>query len=351
MYLKQISLLILVIFPTLVLGDCTCDSDATSDKNGEALKLKIGAIASILFSGAVGVSLPLIGRKISFLRPEHHIFFLIKAFAAGVILATGFIHILPDAFDDLTSPCLEENPWGKFPFTGFAAMMSAIVTLMIDSFATGYYKRLHDRSVNKQQVTADAESGEEPHCDHIHVHTHGHAHGSAAAITARGSVNSELIRHRIIAQVLELGIIVHSVIIGISLGASQTPSTIKPLIAALSFHQFFEGMGLGGCISQARLKIQSMAIMAAFFSLTTPVGIAIGIGISSIYNENSPNALIIEGIFNASAAGILIYMSLVDLLAPDFMNPIIQDNLRLQLGVNVSLLLGAGCMSLLAKWA
>lgn len=51
-------------------------------------------------------------------------------------------------------------------------------------------------------------------------------------------------------QVLELGIIVHSVIIGIALGASDTPKTVKPLVAALTFHQFFEGMGLGGCIAQ-----------------------------------------------------------------------------------------------------
>ena len=43
---------------------------------------------------------------------------------------------------------------------------------------------------------------------------------------------------------------VHSVIIGISLGASEEPSTIKPLVVALSFHQMFEGMGLGGCIVQ-----------------------------------------------------------------------------------------------------
>lgn len=51
-------------------------------------------------------------------------------------------------------------------------------------------------------------------------------------------------------QVLELGIVVHSVIIGISLGASENPKTIRPLVAALTFHQFFEGMGLGGCIVQ-----------------------------------------------------------------------------------------------------
>jgi zinc transporter 1/2/3 len=51
-------------------------------------------------------------------------------------------------------------------------------------------------------------------------------------------------------QVLELGILVHSVIIGVSLGTSVRPSTIRPLVGALSFHQFFEGIGLGGCIVQ-----------------------------------------------------------------------------------------------------
>lgn len=94
-----------------------------------------------------------------------------------------------------------------------------------------------------------------------------------------------------------------------------------------------------------------MAIMAAFFSLTTPVGIAIGVGISSVYKENGPTALIVQGVFNSASAGILIYMALVDLLAADFMNPILQSNRRLQLGANISLLLGAGCMSVLAKWA
>ena len=91
--------------------------------------------------------------------------------------------------------------------------------------------------------------------------------------------------------------------------------------------------------------------MGTFFSLTTPLGIAIGIGISSFYNGNSPTALIVEGIFNSASAGILIYMALVDLLAADFMNPRLQTKTRLQVGVNVSLLLGTACMSVLAKWA
>lgn len=102
---------------------------------------------------------------------------------------------------------------------------------------------------------------------------------------------------------------------------------------------------------QAAFKSGSAICMALFFSLTTPVGIAIGIGITNVYDDSSPTALVVQGMLNSVAAGILIYMALVDLLAQDFMNSKVQTNTRLFLGANVSLLLGASVMALLAIWA
>ena len=43
--------------------------------------------------------------------------------------------------------------------------------------------------------------------------------------------------------------------------------------------------------------------MAFIFTITTPVGIAIGIGIQSTYNANSSNALIVQGIFDSVSTG------------------------------------------------
>nr|XP_043629669.1 zinc transporter 1 [Erigeron canadensis] len=342
---------LLVLLPIMVAAQCKVDDgDNNNNNKQESLKYKIAAILTILFAGGIGVGIPQLGKKVEALNPDNDIFFMIKAFAAGVILATGFIHILPDAFEHLSSPCLPHNPWGKFPFAGFVAMICAIGALMLDTFATSFYTKMHFNKQKAKQVV-DVESSDviDDHSGHVHVHAHatdGHAHGSLVS-----AHDLQLVRHRIISQVLELGIIVHSVIIGLSLGASQNISTIKSLLAALSFHQFFEGMGLGGCISQAKYKSISTAIMAIFFSLTTPIGIAVGIGISRNYREDSTTSLIVEGVLNSGSAGILIYMALVDLLAADFMNPRMQNSLRLQLGANVSLLLGAGCMSFLAIWA
>lgn len=54
-----------------------------------------------------------------------------------------------------------------------------------------------------------------------------------------------------VCQVLEMGIALHSVLIGIALGVSNSPCTIRPLLAAITFHQFFEGIALGSCLIQA----------------------------------------------------------------------------------------------------
>ncbi|KAI4294952.1 hypothetical protein MLD38_040765 [Melastoma candidum] len=318
---------IVMVLPPGSMGECTCDPGDLGSNTG-TLNYKIAALLSILVASLVGVCLPMLGKLFPSVSPEKDTFFIVKAFAAGVILATGFIHVLPDAFDKLTSPCLSQNPWGNFPFTGFVAMMAAMGTLMVDTYATSYYTR---RQLGKGAavLVGDEEqvvgAGTELKViGHVHgqaeAHAHGHVHGHGDAHShIHSSGPAELLRHKVISQVLELGIIVHSVIIGMSLGTSGSLSTIKPLMAALTFHQFFEGMGLGGCICQAKFGYRTVAIMAIFFSLTTPVGIAVGIGVSKSYKENSQTALVRNG--------------------------------RLQFWSNVSLLFGAGCMSLLAKWA
>ncbi|GJR65013.1 probable alkaline/neutral invertase D [Tanacetum coccineum] len=64
---------------------------------------------------------------------------------------------------------------------------------------------------------------------------------------------------------------------GLSIGASNNMCTIRSLVAALCFHQFFEGMGLGSCILQADYKMKMKGILVFFFSETTPLRIAFGI--------------------------------------------------------------------------
>ncbi|XP_006654534.1 zinc transporter 5 [Oryza brachyantha] len=332
--------------PELAAAECDCATDTAGQDKAQSLRLKIIAIFCILAGSALGAALPSLGNRFPAIQPETDVFLTVKAFAGGVILATGLVHILPAAFDALNSPCLVGGPWKKFPFAGMFAMVSAIGTLIVDTVATGYFHRTDAK--RKAAAIADEPTGND--LEATDEHSHSHAHGMSVMSVAAAD-EEDLVRHRVISQVLELGVVVHSLIIGMSLGASNFPSTVRPLVPALTFHQFFEGIGLGGCIVQAKFKVRSVVTMALFFSLTTPVGIAIGIAISSVYDANNPRALVVQGILESAAAGILVYMALVDILAEDFMKTKVQSRARLQLAMNLALLLGAGLMSLIAIWA
>ncbi|KAK4776945.1 hypothetical protein SAY86_005633 [Trapa natans] len=102
---------------------------------------------------------------------------------------------------------------------------------------------------------------------------------------------------------------------------------------------------------QAEFSWVKKMVMVFFFSVTTPLGIVIGMGLSRTYGDNSPTALITIGILKAYSAGLLIYMALVDLLAFDFMGPKLQGSVKLQIKSYVTVFLGAGAMSLMAEWA
>ncbi|CAH2034707.1 unnamed protein product [Thlaspi arvense] len=340
--------------------DCKPKSDNTCIDKNKALDLKLIAIFTILITSLIGVCLPFFARSVSAFQPEKSLFLIVKSFASGIILSTGFMHVLPDSFDMLSSPCLNDNPWHKFPFTGFVAMISAVFTLMVDSITTSVFTKSGRRDMRATD-TADVASAETPDQEtgsvQVHVSHHGHGHGHGLHHNLHGDNDKELgshlqlLRYRVIAIVLELGIVVHSIVIGLSVGATNNTCTIKGLIAALCFHQMFEGMGLGGCILQAEYGWGKKAVMAFFFAVTTPFGVALGMALSKTYKENSPDSLITVGLLNASSAGLLIYMALVDLLAADFMGQKMQRSIKLQLKSYAAVLLGAGGMSVMAKWA
>jgi zinc transporter 1/2/3 len=65
------------------------------------------------------------------------------------------------------------------------------------------------------------------------------------------------------AYLLEVGVAIHSVIVGIAFGLAQT--FFSSLLIALLFHQFFEGIALSAIITEARVKNQRLAFFMVGF--------------------------------------------------------------------------------------
>ncbi|KAG1142989.1 hypothetical protein G6F36_015484 [Rhizopus arrhizus] len=75
--------------------------------------------------------------------------------------------------------------------------------------------------------------------------------------------------------ILELGIVMHSIIIGITLSNAGNDEFVTLLIA-LVFHQFFEGVALGTRINDMEIKgWKKPLLMGALYIVMTPIGCAI----------------------------------------------------------------------------
>ena len=115
---------------------------------------------------------------------------------------------------------------------------------------------------------------------------------------------------------------------------------------------------------------------ALLYGITTPIGIAAGLGVRTTYNPGSTTASIVSGILDAFSSGILIYTGLVEvcahfhamrarismlimvvlslqLLAHEFLfnkEMINGSNAKLAYAIGC-LMLGCGIMALLGRWA
>ncbi|KAL3893853.1 MAG: hypothetical protein SGCHY_005603 [Lobulomycetales sp.] len=224
-------------------------------------------------------------------------------FGAGTILATGFIHMMTGAYQNLTHECLPKSV-PEYDWPGLIAMSTILLVHLIEF--------LMHRAL-KGDSACEEKADVEKHHDH-HQHHHHHHHPGAF-------VSEATKMKRISVAILEVGIAAHSVIIGIALGVAAG-SEFVTLLVAICFHQFFEGLALGSTIVSAEYTSGKKAyILGGIYAITTPLGVAIGIAMHSSFSSTNGTGLLVQGIFDAASAGILIYTALVEFLAGTFSSP------------------------------
>ncbi|CAF0982924.1 unnamed protein product [Rotaria sordida] len=344
--------------------DNECMLEHEDIKNSYNLDLHIISIFVLLIVSFLGTCFSIITTRVKRFYINPVIITTGKFFGSGVILGTGFIHMLPPAMELLTSPCLPES-WNVYSaYAGLFAMLAILAMQLIEFIAHERHPPKIDPISNgqneepKMQKQVEMEtsiavvvntpveiSKPKHHHDHDHHHHH-HHHGI--------SLQNDPQTDKISAYLLEFGIALHSVLIGVALGTAS--ESFIALFIALCFHQFFESIALGAQFARLdRLPLRSIILMVIFFVFTTPVGIAIGIGIhSGTYNPNSIAALLVNGILEAISGGILIYVALINLITAEMGANAKEFHLlskKLKLLYFIALYAGVAAMSIIGIWA
>ena len=201
---------------------------------------------------------------------------------------------------------------------------------------------------------------------------HSHSHDSdASSFSCHADEMENYAAQLTSIFILEFGVIFHSLFIGLTLAVAG--EEFKTLYIVLVFHQLFEGLGLGSRLAVVpfpKAKRWTPYLMALAYGLSTPIAIAIGLGVKNTYPPGGQTTLIVNGIFDSISAGILLYTGLVELMAHEFLfsAALRKGKKRRLFGAYGWMVLGAGkhkqpilfkditnlplaLMSLLGKWA
>jgi zinc transporter 1/2/3 len=366
--------------------------------------IHIAGLFVILCGGFLGAFLPVASKHYPWLRIPNMVLQLGRAFGTGVVIATGFVHMMPPALGNLSNSCLPGFFTDTYDSLGAAIALAAALFMQVLEFTGRVYIGHYMQRLKKKRIPASSEEASIPpsttarassdegithaiendasalvlaNAEAKHLSTPEgntyteasltgktrpmgggcHDHFTAAASDeergdAVGALDEAELRNlKLLVIVFEFGVAVHSVVVGLDFGVS-TGQTAVTLFAALIFHQFFEGVALGTTISEAGFDWWLVLLMVISFALETPIGTAIGMGIARAYNPESVASLVTRGVLDGLSAGILIYTGLVDLLTYRFtLNTALHVQPLLWIVLTIAFVwAGAVGMSIIGAW-
>lgn len=380
-----------------------------------SVPLHVGGLFIILAVSFLSCAFALIAKKLPFLRIPAGFFFAVRHFGTGVLIATAFVHLLPTAFISLGNDCLSSFWIDDYDAMPGAIALAAVFFVAVIEMVFQPARQManldtDDRPVAREMTEArpastdsssdDNNAGDEPVRRSTLDMGTGASNSASLGRTlsrigrdpditrAEGQHNDNMPTKRVDEEtvtpttfhcgtggsyggytltpaqkhqkdilqcmMLEVGILFHSIFIGMTLSVS-TGSNFVVLLIAIAFHQTFEGLALGSriaAISWHKGALQPW-LMALAYGCTTPLGQAIGIATHSLYDPDSEFGLILVGTMNAISSGLLVFASLVELLAEDFLSDESWRILRGKKRVVACLLVFAGAfgMSVVGAWA
>jgi zinc transporter 1/2/3 len=229
----------------------------------------LALLAALLSAGFVSGAIPL--RRRDATGPDHaRLHDWGNAFAAGVFLGAGLIHMLPDAAEAWT-----RSGW-DYPLPYVLAAAAIVAMLLVEHVlpADDAHHGLHAPSADRFAALA-----------------HSASHHTAYAIL--------------------IALSIHALLEGIALGVQREVSGALVVFGAILAHKSAAGFALGVSLARSSLPTPRAWGLLTLFAVATPVGILLGATTGAF---ESRIATAIEATFLSLAAGTFIYVATLDIL-------------------------------------
>uniref|UniRef100_A0A182JNI5 Uncharacterized protein n=1 Tax=Anopheles christyi TaxID=43041 RepID=A0A182JNI5_9DIPT len=264
---------------------------------------------------------------------------LLLSFGGGALLSTTFLHLLPEINHSIealvATGALPEPEDLPFPLGEFLLTSGFFMIYLTEELVHWW---MHRRTANARIARAEKSAGGtvipiEGSATMKHDHAHGHSHlpignvtavypvtdvdgtqvvPSAVPVPPPSSANGPL---RGLLIVLALSI--HELFEGLAVGLERSPSAVWLLFGAVASHKFVIAFCVAFELLVASVRFRIAVLYIFVYSVVSPVGIGIGIALSSVSSDTNQTIEVVSVVLQGLASGTLIYVIFFEILAKD----------------------------------
>ncbi|KAK3533954.1 hypothetical protein QTP70_034943 [Hemibagrus guttatus] len=228
---------------------------------------------------------------------------LISCFAGGVFLAACFLDIIPDYLSDISEQLQDRNI--DYPLAEFIMACGFFIVLILERLV----------------LSCNGQGNEEtaPLLPSV-GHSHSHTHRSVNDVESSGHhVHMDLQAHSSFRSfMLFLSLSLHSVFEGLAIGLQATDAKVLEICIAILIHKSIIVFSLSIKLIQSAVPTMWLIIYTLVFSIMSPMGIAIGIGVSEAQLKMG---LLVQAVLEGLAAGTFVYITFLEILPHELNSP------------------------------
>ncbi|XP_060797061.1 zinc transporter ZIP1 [Neoarius graeffei] len=228
---------------------------------------------------------------------------LISCFAGGVFLAACLLDIIPDYLSDISEQLRDINV--DYPVAEFIMACGFFLVLILERLVLSCSRR----------------GGEEtapllPSPGHSHSHAH---HSRNDMESGSHHVHMDMQAHSSFRSfMLFLSLSLHSMFEGLAIGLQTTDTKVMEICIAILVHKSIIVFSLSVKLMQSAIRPIWVIIYILVFSIMSPMGIAVGIGVSEAQLRMGA---FIQAVLEGLAAGTFIYITFLEILPHELNSP------------------------------
>lgn len=280
-----------------------------------ALDMKLGAMALLLSVTLLfGISPLFLVRCTHNPELRRRLLSLTSCFAGGVFLATCLLDLLPDYLDGINKAFDNAGIRLQFPLPEFIMAMGFFLVLILEQILLSF----KPHSSSSPAVFDERRSLLDPSSNSIqstepHHHNH-HHHRRVSVSEESGHVHVDFSSQSALrAFILVFSLSLHSIFEGLAVGLVEEEKQVMEICLALMIHKCIIALSLCFRLIQGKIRRAVAAGCLLLFSVMSPLGIAIGVGLTE-ETKSSPKQQIVRCSLEGLAGGTFFYITFMEIL-------------------------------------